>query len=129
MKAIAFLLLLGLSGSACASISTVDFVKIKNGNRAEAIYYYENNWLKHRIEAFRTGVIESFELLISDDPNSEIDILLITTYRDSAQFERRETNFQAVMSANQPNGRRLLNDIQPEDFREIVNSSNFTTRP
>ena len=129
MKPAAALLMLVLSAPVFASISTVDFVEIKNGNREEAIYYYENNWLNHRIEAVRVGAIESFELLVSNDPNADVDILLITVYEDEEQYDNREKNFADVMSRTQRNGRQLLNGIQPGDFRKIVFSSNYSSRP
>ena len=109
-----------------AEIVTIDFVKIVNDNDAEARYYYENNWKRHRVAAVEQGVIKSYQLLYRSSDDGEADILLITEYASQQQYEDREKNFEAIMSVTQAGGRRLLNDKQPAEFREIYDGGVFT---
>lgn len=102
------------------SISSIDFVKIKNNNREEALYYYENNWKALREVAIKKDYIQSFQLLLTDDDEkANFDIMLVTVYKDEAQYEKSETNFQEIIEAR-PDGLKLLNDKKPGAFRELV---------
>jgi hypothetical protein len=42
---------------------SMDFVKILEDNKTEAIFYYENNWNGLRVQAIEKGYIKSFQLL------------------------------------------------------------------
>jgi hypothetical protein len=101
--------------------STIDLVKIKDGKRDEAIYYYENNWRLYREEALRRGFIHSFELIeAKSDANADFDLILITRYRGPVQFRDSEKNFEPILKQMRPNGPILKNDIKPADFRQSV---------
>ena len=104
---------------ALAEIVTVDFVKILNGNKAEAVYYYENNWKQYRIKALDRGFISSFKLLVRTSDDGNTDILLITGYADEAEYEAREENFAVVMQNPNRDGPLLLNEKTPGEFREV----------
>ncbi len=118
-----------LSASAAAAPSTTsndlyvlaDFVKIKNGLRDEAIYYYENNWKLYRDEAKKKGVIDSYELVAaSSEKNADFDLILITRFRGEDQFRNVEKNFEPILKQLRPNGPILKNDRKPTDFRQNV---------
>ena len=100
-------------------ISTIDFVQILNGNRSEALYFYENNWKVLREMAVKKGYINSYQLL--EDTSAEGDsfqIMLITTYANEEQYELREENFRELIEER---GKlRLLNQKKPEDFRKTL---------
>ena len=99
-------------------ISVVEGIAIKNGNRAEAIYYYENNWLSFRKEALELGYIDSYELIVSsNDSSDDAGIVLITHFESAAQFSEIEANFEKIMQHRQL---QLLNDIEPGEFRENI---------
>ena len=101
--------------------STVDFVKIKDGKRAEAIYYYENNWRLYREEALRRGLIHSYELIdAKSEANSDFDLILITRYLGPVQLRDSEKNFEPILKQMRPNGPILKNEIKPADFRQSV---------
>jgi thiol-disulfide isomerase/thioredoxin len=101
--------------------STVDLVKIKDGKRAEAMYYYENNWRLYREEALRRGLIHSYELIdTKSEANSSIDLILITRYLGPVQFRESEKNFEPILKQMRPNGPILKNEIKPADFRQSV---------
>jgi len=102
-------------------LSTVDFVKIKDGKRDEALYYYENNWRLYREEALRRGLIHSYELIDAKSPaGAEFDLILITRYRGAAQLRESEKNFEPILKQMRPNGPLLKNDLKPDDFRQSV---------
>jgi len=62
-----FLLAIQQNGSAQQSklVSVMDFVKIKNDKKTEALYYYENNWKVYREVAVERGLIHSYQLVMA----------------------------------------------------------------
>ncbi|MFV8225651.1 hypothetical protein [Christiangramia aquimixticola] len=114
------LLLTGLTSEAQQNqkISTLEFVEILNENRSEALYYYQNNWAKLRERAMAKGYIASYELLETEPgPENPVSLILITTYADEAQFEKREDHFSELI--REKGGLELLNDKKPGEFRKI----------
>lgn len=106
-------------GSSSKKITTIDFVQVQNDNKTEAVFYYQNNWLVLREEAIKMAYIDSFQLIETEStPEAPFHIMLITTYADDSQFEKREANFKLLIEAK--GGRKLLNDKQPSDFRKII---------
>jgi hypothetical protein len=100
------------------SISTIDFVKIKNEKRNEALFFYENNWKIYRDIAIAKDFIKSYKLIsTSSDSTANFDLLLITEYKDSIQYNLREERFQKIIKEINPNGPKLLNNFKPSDFR------------
>ena len=121
--ALTVLLLLPIPAS--AEILVVDFVKVLNGNKAEALYYYENNWKKHRIEAARLGYISSYRLMVRTSDGGETDILLVTGFASEAEYKKREENFQEVMAESRRDGPELMNDKTPGEFRAVVDNATY----
>lgn len=100
------------------AILVIDFVKIKNNKQQEAIYYYENNWKVYREIAKKNGFVKSWQVLTTDpDSTANFDIMLITEYADSVQMALSEERFQKIIKNTSPNGPKLLNDLNPKDFR------------
>lgn len=99
----------------------MDFVKITAGKKAEAMYYYENNWKLYRDAAVKSKIIKSFELVeAKPDSLNNFDLILITIYEDSVQYAKSEDNFAPLLKQFRPNGPVLLNEIKPNDFRKNV---------
>ena len=110
------------------SISTIDFVKIKDGKRQEALFFYENNWKVYRDIALEKGYIKSYRLLTTiADTTANFDLILVTEYADSSQYKIREERFQQIIKANRPDGPKLLNEFKPNDIRLNVFSKEATT--
>jgi len=108
-----------LFAEAQSKISVIDFVKTKNGKQQEAFYFYENNWKIYRDIALEKGFIYSYKLLkTSADSAANFDLILITEYTDSAQFNLGEERFQQIIKATRPGGPKLLNELKPNDFRQ-----------
>ncbi len=104
-----------------SSITTIDFVKIKHNKRAEALYFYENNWKVFRDIALKNDFIKSYKLLTTvADSAANFDLMLITEYADSTQYKLNEERFQQIIKATRPDGLKLLNELKPNDFRQIV---------
>jgi len=102
-------------------LETIDFVKIKDGKRDEAIYFYENNWRFYRAEAVKRGLIDSYELIDArSDRETTFDLILITRYRGEEQFKNRETAFDPIIKELTPNGPFLKGTSKPDDFRQNV---------
>ncbi len=113
--------------SASAEIFVIDFVKVLNGNDEEAVYYYENNWKKHRLAAAKRGYISSYQLLVRTSDDGETDILLITGFASEAEYEKREENFGEVMAESRRDGPVLMNDKKPGDFRQVVDNATYVS--
>jgi hypothetical protein len=104
-----------------SAVTLMDFVKIKEGKTAEALFFYENNWKVYRDLALKKKVIQSYELVKArPDSLNNFDLILITVYKDSAQFAKSEENFRSILTALRPNGPVLLNAVKPGDFRQNV---------
>lgn len=98
-------------------ISTIDFVQIIDGNKAETMFYYQYNWKVLRQMALQKKYIASFEIM--ETPYSEeapFHIMLITTYANKAQYEQREKHFEELIKA--AGKLKLLNDKKPAEFRK-----------
>lgn len=116
-------LLLSLSslvyGQQTETLTTIDFVQILNENKAEAVFYYENNWKLLREEAVKKGYIQSYEVL--QTPYSEeapFHLMLITSYENEEQYNLREEHFGKLIEVR--GELTLLNDKQPGEFRKSV---------
>jgi len=108
-----------------ASINTVDLVRVKSGHIEEAVYYYEQNWKKFREDARAAGYILGYRLLVDRRLTGQETLLLITEYADEEQYARREENFALVMEASNEGGIMLLNEVEPGEFREVVDLGVF----
>ena len=111
-------LLMRFSGAA-QTITVMDFVQVKENRRAEAIYFYENNWKLYRDIAVKKGFILSYRLeeVVADSAGT-FNLVLITEYRDSVFYQNSEANFREILASARPNGPLLLNHLQPADFRK-----------
>lgn len=104
-----------------APVAVIDFVKIRDGKRAEALFFYENNWKVYRDIALQKGIIQSYELLTTTpDSAANFDLMLVTVYKDSTQWAMAEERFQGIIKEVRPAGPKLLNDLKPAAFRQNV---------
>lgn len=102
-------------------IVLMDFVKVVPGKKAEAMFFYENNWKVYRDAAVKKKVIKSYELVEANaDSLNNFDLILITVYADSVQYSKSEENFAPLLKQLRPNGPVLLNETKPNDFRKNV---------
>ena len=106
------------------SISSMDFVEIVNDNQEEALFYYQNNWKILRQMAIKKNYISSFEFLkdMGQDKNS-FSLILVTTYANREQFEKREEHFQELIK--EKGGLELLNEKKPAEFRKTIFSKDL----
>lgn len=85
------------------------------------MFFYENNWKLYRDAAVKKKIIKSYELVETKaDSLNNFDLILITVYKDSAQFAKSEANFAPLLKILRPNGPVLLNDTKPNEFRKNV---------
>ncbi len=125
MKQFFFISLFALCILSCnkktESITTVETVKILNNNKAEALFYFNNNWKTLREKAKAKNYIASFSLVETEFSEAEpFHIKLITVYDNKMQFKNRETRFQELIKES--GSLKLLNDKKPTEFRKSVSS-------
>ncbi len=112
---------LGAPPTGNGMFETIDFVKIKEGKRDEAIYFYENNWRAYRDAAIKRGVIDSYELIdATSEKDATFDLILITRYRGEAQLKNGEKSFEPIIKELTPNGPFLKGTSKPDEFRQNV---------
>ncbi len=100
-------------------ISSVSFVEILNDNRAEALFYFQNNWKVLRDMAISKKHIESYQFMeVPTTDENSFDLILITTYENKEQYELREKNFKELI--DKKGERKLMNDKKPEEFRKTL---------
>ncbi len=105
-------------------ISTIETVEVLNNNKAEALYYFKNNWKVLRDEAIKKGYIHSYSLLETTySEETPFHIILITTYSNKEQYEKREIHFKELIDNH--SSLKLLNDKKPSEFRK----SRFSADP
>ena len=113
------LIITSLHANSQSTVSTIDFVKVKEKRMKEAIFFYENNWKVYRDIALQKGFIKSYRLLKAvPDSLNNFDLMLITEYKDSVQLKLNEERFQQIIRETRPNGPKLLNELKPNDFRQ-----------
>ncbi|WNB17920.1 tetratricopeptide repeat protein [Marivirga arenosa] len=95
----------------------VDYVKVLENHYAEALYFYEHNWLSFRKYAKSHGYISDYSIFLSQD-NQEYDIVLETFYSDQEQLEKIETRFKEWLKNIK--GPDFQNELKPSEFRENV---------
>jgi hypothetical protein len=114
--------------NAQTSISVIDFIRIKDNKKAEALYFYRNNWKVYRDTALKQGYISSYKMYeVIPDSLHYYDLILVTGYADSIQFKNSEARFNKIIKGMRPDGPRLMNDLKPVDFRENISSSRVET--
>ena len=112
---------LNASAQSHKGIFVIDFVRIKNDKGDEASFFYNNNWKVYRDTALKRGYISSYQLLrVKPDSLCTFDFILVTGYADSAQYSKSELNFNKIIKELRPGGPKLLDSIQPADFRENI---------
>lgn len=123
MRTILLLIVLSLNsivyGQQDERISTIDFVQILNENKAEAYYYYQNNWKALRNRALENDYIHSFQIL--ETPFTEEDpfqLMLITTYANKEQYDLREDHFRTLIQ--EAGALKLMNEKKPGEFRKTL---------
>jgi thiol-disulfide isomerase/thioredoxin len=115
--------ILGAAPEGNGILETVDFIKVTDGKRDEARYYFENNWRFYRAEAVKRGVIDSFEYIdVTSGNDNAFDIILITRYRGEEQFKNSEAAFAPIIKELTPNGPFLRGNSKPDEFRKVVYS-------
>ena len=121
LKVLAFCLFgsIVLHGQEKAQISTIEFVEILNGNKAEALFYFKNNWKVLREKALAQNHISGFQLMENErSKEAPFDLILMTSYATHQQYLDREEVFQVLISES--GGLQLMNDKKPSEFRKSV---------
>ncbi|WP_350291441.1 hypothetical protein [uncultured Croceitalea sp.] len=102
-----------------SQISTMEFVEILNNNKAEALYYFSNNWKVLREKALAQNDITGFNIMENEkSKEAPFDLILMTSYGNEEKYLNREKAFQTLISES--GGLKLLNKKKPSEFRRSV---------
>jgi len=111
-------------GQQDGKISTIDFVQVLNDNKAEVVFYYQNNWKQLREMALKKGFIDSYQFLETQASEAEpFHFMLITTYQNKEQYDLSEPHFEELIE--QRGSLKLMNDKKPNEFRKILFSKDL----
>lgn len=106
-------------------VMLVDVMRINRDHKAEATFYFENNWKLFRDEAVKQGVITGYQFYETNN-DGQLEFVLITEFENEEQYANGETNFEPILKKLRPNGPVLLNDVNPAAFRETVSTKKAT---
>ena len=107
-------------------VVALDFVKAKPGELPRLIRFFELNWAAARATLVAQGAdIVGYRMLVSADTASAWDVVLETTYADSASYARREQIFQPVLAAK---GKVLVDGKDRSGLGDIVGSRVLAVR-
>lgn len=99
--------------------SSIDFVEALDGYKAEALFYYQNNWQVLREMALEKGYIQAYQFMeVPYSKEMPYHFMLITTYANKEQYDKREANFEKLIKAR--GELRLKNDKKPNEFRKVL---------
>jgi len=100
----------------------VEFIKVVNGNRDEARYFFENNWRVFREAAVKRGIIESFDYIETANRDAAFDIILITRYANEEQYKNSEKAFEPILKELRPNGPLMKGSLKRDAIIKTVYS-------
>ncbi|MGE0589882.1 MAG: hypothetical protein AB7O48_14995 [Cyclobacteriaceae bacterium] len=103
----------------------VDVIRINREHKAEATYYFENNWKLFRDEAVKQGVITGYQFYETDN-DGQLEFVLITEFKDEEQYANVEANFDPILKKLRPDGPVMLNEVKPAVFRETIATKKAT---
>lgn len=100
----------------------VEFIKVVNGNRDEARYFFENNWRVFREAAVKRGIIESFDYIETANRDAAFDIILITRYANEEQYKNSEKAFEPILKELRPKGPLMKGSLKRDAIIKTVYS-------
>ncbi|HEX8397496.1 MAG TPA: nuclear transport factor 2 family protein [Pyrinomonadaceae bacterium] len=124
----AFVLLMSVNVFAqSASVWAVDFVKTRGGRQADYLQFIERNWAQARAFMKEKGIVSNYQVLsLSQNQAAEWDVLLMTEYKDSAAYEKREAVFNEFAEYRKTSRSAQKGDkINPREISEIKFNRTF----
>ena len=124
----AFVLLMSVNVFAqSASVWAVDFVKTKGGRQADYLQFIEQNWAQARAFMKEKGIVSNYQVLsLSQNQAAEWDVLLMTEYKDSSAYEKRETVFNEFAEYRKTSESAQKGEkINPREISEIKFNRTF----
>lgn len=124
----AFVLLMSVNVFAqSVSVWAVDFVKTKGGRQADYLQFIEQNWAKARAFMKEKGIVSNYQVLsLLQNQAPEWDVLLMTEYKDSSAYEKRETVFNEFAEYRKTSRSAQKGEkINPREISEIKFNRTF----
>ncbi|HEX8263833.1 MAG TPA: nuclear transport factor 2 family protein [Pyrinomonadaceae bacterium] len=125
----AFVLLMSVNVFAqSVSVWAVDFVKTKGGRQADYLQFIEQNWAQARAFMKEKGIVSNYQVLsLPTAQAAEWDVLLMTEYKDSWAYEKREAVFNEFSEYRKTSRSAQKGDkINPREISEIKFNRTFT---
>ncbi|MDX1939215.1 MAG: hypothetical protein SFU99_01605 [Saprospiraceae bacterium] len=105
------------------AIWAVDYIKAKEGQLPDLLQFFELNWKGARKYAKKHKYVEDYQWYVLPY-NTDYQVVLMTKYKDQAQYDQREENFQKIFAKYKPKP-ILVNGKGSRDMSEIVKSEEF----
>jgi hypothetical protein len=114
------LLAVQVSSQSGTSVWTVDAIKTNEGEQANALQFFEQNWARARQTLKEKGFIRSYRVLtVKPDKSLTWDVMLITEYADRDAFDKREEIFAEVFKVQKT---ILINGKSGRDMSKIISA-------
>ncbi len=103
------------------AVWAVDYIKAKEGQLPDLVQFFEQNWAGARQYGKKKKYIADYQWFVLPN-NADYQVVLMTKYRDQAQYEQREANFQKIFAKHKL---VLIAGKSSRDMGEIVKSEEF----
>lgn len=107
----------------------IDTWRARPGQRERYLAFLDSNWVPARAEVAGTGAVVGYRVVVLDSAAAQAagwDVMLMTTYADSATWQRREAVFQPVLARR---GMIRVDGMGPRDLATFVwEASGWNTR-
>ena len=105
------------------AVWAVDFVKVKPGMFEQTMTYLDEGWVPAREQALQQGTILSYHRIAEQSQKTqEWDILLMTQYRNQADYDVRERTFAPIVVEVLRRNRSHMPTLNKKDLYDIVDS-------
>jgi hypothetical protein len=106
-----------------ASVWSLDLVRTRPGQQAEYLRGIRANWAGARRIALEGGEVRAYHAFAAPpDSTRGWDVVLLTEYRDSSAFSRREATFQRVFADPRVVAGRVVSALPSDQVRMFVAS-------
>jgi hypothetical protein len=105
------------------AVWAVDFVKVKPGMFEQTMTYLDSGWIPAHEEAKQQGTILGYHRIAEQSQKTqEWDILLMTQYRNQADYDVRERTFAPIVSEVLRRNRSHMPTFNKKDLYDIVDT-------
>lgn len=105
---------------------TMEIIKVKPGQFGPTLGYLDDNWMRVRERAKRQGAVLSYHRIGEESASEgELNIVLLTEFKNQATSDTREILFAAILKQLQRENSPLVLYQQHKDLYETVSTQVF----